>query len=1141
MKTKTLRRTALFIRMMSAASLVALSVPLMTQAAQAQTQARVQAYDLRAQPLAGALRDYMRISGVQVIYASGDGQGVTSSAVKGNYEPTEALSRLLAGTGLTFRLTGNNTATLEKASSAGNAIQLGTIRVEGAGDTGAGALAGEGFNDDPSNAAYRTAGSSNYISSETVQRFRGSSAGDFLSGTPGVINGDNRNSGALDINIRGLQGQGRVPVVIDGAMQESTVWRGYAGVAGRTYLDPDLIGGVVIEKGPSSAADAAGAIGGVARVRTVGAQDIIAPGGRYGFVVRAGLTNNNVDTPPPATVGGTEGRARYFNRPDTLDFNGTNLSVAYAQRFEKFDVVAAVARRKAGNYFSGRQGSGADSGGASGMNAFDHEEQVLNTSQDNTSYLLRSVIRPADGHSVDLSYMRYESEYGEMMPSQIIRGDGPLQASPSEAKVDTYTARYRYKPASDWIDFKADLWATELYSRIETPTRLTIGTNMLNYDTINATASERWGLNVSNTSRFSGGFGDMAIAYGLSHDHEKIGRADDWEALKARHGTKVEEVRQGWKRQNSGFVSVEYKPVDWVNFNVSGRYIEATVQETKATGTNNRDEVSGWTPIVSLLVEPKPGLQVYGRYAEALRPPSLFESTSGFSAQANPDSNLEAEHAHNLELGVNYQKSTLFNADDLLQVKFSWFNNQVTNYITRGSENVGNGSVVVLTNIPRVDMRGVELTLRYELSDYFAELSATRYGDMIICDKQELCLKANSRDGYVTTHLPPTKSATLHIGGHFLSDKLTLGARYLYSGDRPKINVAGTVTLTDWNGYETLDLYGSYKLTDHLSVDLSVDNVTDRFYLDALSLGMMPAPGRTIRLGVSSRYGDGSWADRVSRRQNARDALTSDPWGEFEGDWSGVYAGVHGGWNGVKTKGHTTSIDGTGVALAETESVNLKSDKGLIGAQIGYNHQYANRLVIGFEGDISHSRMTEQHYTISPNVRTADDFSRFQSKTAHEFDWMATARMRIGYAHGRYLVYGTGGFAALKETQQRTQFISRDGYAFNTFGNSTIVSFTESTDKIRSGGVLGLGTEIAINANWSLKTEYLYSTFRKQAFAFSDARRNVNPSAEYLYDFTEDFEPIYATVPGDYDVVNGRVSRNSVNLQSIKFGLNYRF
>jgi hemoglobin/transferrin/lactoferrin receptor protein len=71
-------------------------------------------------------------------------------------------------------------------------------------------VAGQGAVD-PSDVPYVSSGSSAYISGEQIERFRGTSVGDFLSGIPGVMNGDARNSGAVDVNIRGMQGQGRAP------------------------------------------------------------------------------------------------------------------------------------------------------------------------------------------------------------------------------------------------------------------------------------------------------------------------------------------------------------------------------------------------------------------------------------------------------------------------------------------------------------------------------------------------------------------------------------------------------------------------------------------------------------------------------------------------------------------------------------------------------------------------------------------------------------------------------------------------------------------------------------------------------------------------------------------------------------------
>jgi outer membrane receptor for ferric coprogen and ferric-rhodotorulic acid len=114
----------------------ALLVPLLaaTTPAQAQSASATSTYNIPAQSLGSALREYMRQSGVQVGFPSEIGDNVTASAVVGTFSAPEALSRLLAGTGLTFRFTGASTVTLERAPQAADGtVNLGPVRVEGDG------------------------------------------------------------------------------------------------------------------------------------------------------------------------------------------------------------------------------------------------------------------------------------------------------------------------------------------------------------------------------------------------------------------------------------------------------------------------------------------------------------------------------------------------------------------------------------------------------------------------------------------------------------------------------------------------------------------------------------------------------------------------------------------------------------------------------------------------------------------------------------------------------------------------------------------------------------------------------------------------------------------------------------------------
>lgn len=112
--------------LMITTDLVAVGMAVPTQAQEA-----TRNFDIPAQALATALAAFGQQSGLQVSTQASLAEGKTSNSVKGNLPPMQALSELLAGTGLSFRMSGS-TVTLEQApQSADGAIQLGPVRVEG--------------------------------------------------------------------------------------------------------------------------------------------------------------------------------------------------------------------------------------------------------------------------------------------------------------------------------------------------------------------------------------------------------------------------------------------------------------------------------------------------------------------------------------------------------------------------------------------------------------------------------------------------------------------------------------------------------------------------------------------------------------------------------------------------------------------------------------------------------------------------------------------------------------------------------------------------------------------------------------------------------------------------------------------------
>ena len=83
------------------------------------------AFDLPAQPLGSALNAFARQSGYQVTAEAGLVSGATSQPVQGRFPPQEALRRLLAGTGLSGRVTEGRTVLLHRLPAA--PISAGTV------------------------------------------------------------------------------------------------------------------------------------------------------------------------------------------------------------------------------------------------------------------------------------------------------------------------------------------------------------------------------------------------------------------------------------------------------------------------------------------------------------------------------------------------------------------------------------------------------------------------------------------------------------------------------------------------------------------------------------------------------------------------------------------------------------------------------------------------------------------------------------------------------------------------------------------------------------------------------------------------------------------------------------------------------
>ena len=803
-------------------------------------------YAIPAGSLGAVISSFGDSSNVQILYPADLVRVKRSAGLHGSMSKQEALSRLLAGTGLSYNFTSANTVTItdrvaaatSNVNSADGSIMLETITVSGALNNA----------DKP----YQTSGSSSYISAEQIQIVPPSSTGDILRNAPGVFSSGNRTGQALDVNIRGLQGMNRIATLVDGAQQSSSAYRGYKGMSSRTFVDPEFIGGIDIQKGPPSGAQGSGSMGGVVNMRTLNADDIIMDGKSYGVKIKGGFSGNSVK--PREYFSPPETEAPRFGGNDWLNGNSNIGSIALATKQDNYELVGAFAYRRNGNYFAGKHGErevkrfsfgGKYSWGP--MSAYRPGSEIFNTSQDTKSLLLKGKFNFDHDQTVELGYIRYDSkygeEYGDMNNPVAIGGWPPYQANLSRTKSDMYTAKYTWNPEeNDLINFQTNVWHTRLndnWAAIEILTGVP-----------GDTKTDTTGVEVTNASHIDSGFGLFDLNYGATYSHEKTVQNP---------GTNI--GMEGSRAVGAVFANADYKPVDWLTLSAGLRYQAYETRDNSENSTIEGLDGSRLTPRLGVTVEPLDGFQIFGNYAQGWRPPSIRETLFNMPGLIEPNPLLKPERSKNYEIGINYLSDNLLLDDDKLRLKLSYFDNSYDDYIVR---TYGNRAGLpypyrVYANIDGAKFKGFEISASYDASMFFADANFNRYTNVKYCYAAKAGQNAECNDGtppddYQAIYVPPVYSGSLTIGARFLEETLTVGGRVNFVGDRALKRSGVGMVESEWRSYQVYDTFASYKLNENFSFNASIENVFDLYYLDAMSEALTPSPGRTFRISATARF-----------------------------------------------------------------------------------------------------------------------------------------------------------------------------------------------------------------------------------------------------------------------------------------------
>jgi hemoglobin/transferrin/lactoferrin receptor protein len=649
----------------------------------------------------------------------------------------------------------------------------------------------------------------------TLQQLMPTRTSDVFFGMPGVWTQTRGDDPGTSINIRGMQDFGRVAVLIDGARQNFQ--RTGHNADGQFYLEPEMLAGVDVVRGPVANIYGSGAIGGVVAFRTKDVEDVVRAGERWG-VLTTGMVGSNI-------------------------LKGMGSMFAGAKVNPNVDVFAGAVYRTQTDY---RDGDG---------------KEWPNTGFNVASGIGKATFRPAPGHEVKLTGITYETTYINGQPTATL----PNTNSIYDTKVqnDIATARYRYsRPDDRLLDFDGNVY----WTRTVTDQLKIDGTGNAITGFIGDARSfgiETTGFDVNNTSRPTewGPF-RHAITLGGDSFTDRVTVVDP-------RGAGDLFTPNGQRTVSGAFVQVRTNFSNWLEMISAARY-----DDYKLDGGGFHNEGDRVSPKTTIGVTPIKGFTVYGSYAEGYRAPAVTETLiaglhpAAFPANFRflPNPALQPEVGKNKELGVNLRYDNIMWQGDAFRGKFNVYKNDLKDFIEL---TVIGGPVLCAPpspfclqyrNIPSARIEGWEFDTTYDAGTFFLGFAGSHVRGR------------NLITGVPLLKIPPDQYATT-VGARFLDRKLTVSVRWLAVNAKLREDIpnstaiSGNPDLPPTSSYNLVHLYAGYQPTPDITAALAVENLLNvqyAPYLNAYASGNgvlpFPSPGITVKGSLSVRLGGGEVA-----------------------------------------------------------------------------------------------------------------------------------------------------------------------------------------------------------------------------------------------------------------------------------------
>ncbi|MDC8759210.1 TonB-dependent receptor domain-containing protein [Janthinobacterium fluminis] len=657
-------------------------------------------------------------------------------------------------------------------------------------------------------------------------------------GIPGTFTQIDPGQGAISVNIRGLSGYGRVNMMVDGISQNyygsSPSEVSHGAVPSSQFgalIDPNFIVGVDVSRGNPAGADGINALAGSANFRTIGVDDVVFSGKQYGARSKMLVGSNGTGRSGMLAVAGK-----------TSAF-GDGGSVGF---------MAAASTSSIGASY--QNGKGTDSGEF----GFGYNQSYK---QNPKSQLLKLELKLNAFHSAELAARAYRNKFTRR-----------------DIASDDFYIKYNYSPFSELVNLNVTASSGHGNQKFMPGAAFTF----INSNTENKSDA----IDINNTSKFNLAGGDVSLNYGGKLMRNKYSKhvesliedpKANWEAIENNPFGP-----EGVQKISSLYAGMEFNKgiyqlsagLNYTSYTLSG-YKPACDERVQCfpQGAAHIDlKERGVGPSLLLSADVKPWFQPFFSFAKTMRGPNPQEVFFANDGGASMNPFLKGEKSTTYQLGFHSAGHGLLFKDDALRYKAVYYRSKVDGYISSQSYVICKGgrkcrvaevqgadgetlssekmsdyvtTMYIYTNSTTpVHTSGIELEADYRVGVAYARLSYS---------KEKTSQPTSIASGWFgagdISELPDVYYS-IDAGVKLLGDKLTLGGIVKHTGNNRRLSpelAESTVTgdiekVANAKTPVLIDLYGSYQVSKNLFLRLSVQNLMNKDYSEALNrLNSMPS------------------------------------------------------------------------------------------------------------------------------------------------------------------------------------------------------------------------------------------------------------------------------------------------------------